>query len=437
MAVGDEHIVRGVASHPPTAPAPAGLWIYAAGRRSTADPGPVPGPTMPPLSRRAFARSVRGLPEEAFVAFVAAVWAARGFETAVDGRFVHATAPDTGEATTLFVAAKRPPWPAAVARHLPVGGGRPGWDAPPDRPVDVVVTRRSAADGDGPADVVTVDGLRRMVLYALDRETAATLVREHLGRPLAARPDDGPTVSRRAVVGAVAGTALVGLAGAVGAGLDRRVGLGGRGDLGPPAGDVDVGDGGDGIGDGDADGDAAATAGAGGDAAATAGAGGDATATGTGGSAVDGKQPAPATGPPCATSPAESVERQLFALLANTESNDGIRTVWAFGSNAFHRYNGTYEAFVEVMHQPPFRRLLEADGFELGGAETAGGVVRQPVVVTADGERHAFAFLLSEVPAGERAGCWLTEGLSYVSEGDTPTASGAVVAGGPRGPPER
>lgn len=408
-------------------PAHSGLWIYAAAYRSTVDPGPVPGAPMAPLSRRAFARSVRGLSEEAFVAFVAAVWAARGFETVVDGRFVHATPPSTGETTTLFVAAERPPWHAAVTRRLPVGGGRPGRDPPPNRPVDAVVTRRSAADLDGAADVVTVAELRRMVLYALDRETATALVHEHLGRSLAARPDDGPTVSRRAVVGAAAGTALVGLAGAVGAGLDRRAGAVGSANLDPAAGDADVGDGEGDVGDGDA-------------ATATAGAGGDATATGTGGSTVAGKQPAPATGPPCATSPAESVERQLFALLANTESNDGIRTVWAFGSNAFHRYNGTYEAFVEVMHQLPFRRLLEADGFELGEAETSGGIVRQPVVVTVGGERHSFAFLLSEVPAGERAGCWLTEGLSYVSGEDTPTASTvseAIGAGGQGGPPER
>lgn len=135
---------------------------------------------MPPLSRKAFVRALRGLSCREFEAFVADLWAARGFETAVEDGVVVAV--QSGE-----------------RRRLGVHHGA-GWLArfapgPSHEAVDAVVTS-GAGDSQTPGDVTTIDAgaLREMALYAIDRAECERLFRRHLGRPVAAAADDEPAV---------------------------------------------------------------------------------------------------------------------------------------------------------------------------------------------------------------------------------------------------
>jgi hypothetical protein len=118
---------------------------------------------------------LRRLDDDAFAAFVADLWAARGYETRRDGGRVHAAR----EGTALTIAAG------------PVG--RDAADA------DVVVTPRvdpgRERSRDGSARVVDADDLRDALWYALDRETARALCERHLGAPPA---DLRPPLRRRA-----------------------------------------------------------------------------------------------------------------------------------------------------------------------------------------------------------------------------------------------
>lgn len=123
-----------------------------------------------PVPEATFVRWCRRLDRAEFVRFLADLWAARGYETAVlgDGRISASR-----DGTTEYL--------------LPVPTRRVRSPTAPDAdgPVDVVVTngraddavRRAAATRD--ARPVDASDLHRMALYAVDRETLESLTREH------------------------------------------------------------------------------------------------------------------------------------------------------------------------------------------------------------------------------------------------------------------
>jgi hypothetical protein len=119
---------------------------------------------MAPLPQTRFRRALARRNREAAAAFVAALFDARGFETTlVDGGAVRVV---DGDDSRLFV----------------VAGDGPPTDA------DVVVdprggaARRDAA-ADAGADYLGPGALYRALLYAVDRDAAATVVETHLGVP--------------------------------------------------------------------------------------------------------------------------------------------------------------------------------------------------------------------------------------------------------------
>jgi hypothetical protein len=109
-------------------------------------------------------------------AFVADLWAARGFETHVDGDVVVATR--RGDAVVLF----------------PAVGGRLRAPSPPSRPVDAVVAPRggnaaAALAETHDARVLTATTLREMLRYAVAPADAEALCERHLGgSPATLRP---------------------------------------------------------------------------------------------------------------------------------------------------------------------------------------------------------------------------------------------------------
>ena len=118
---------------------------------------------MPPVSEAAFARRWRSLSPADRAAFVADLWAARGFETSREGAVVTVEGSPSG----------------ALELDCRAGGG-------------AALVRRGVATGT--QDVVEPAALRGMLLYAVDRDRAARLFERHFGRPL--RSDREPRTGR-------------------------------------------------------------------------------------------------------------------------------------------------------------------------------------------------------------------------------------------------
>lgn len=132
-----------------------------------------------------FARYLRRLDDEAFTAFVAALWDARGWAV-------------TREDGLLRVSDG-----ATVRLLAPVAGGRFRGtpSVPDDGRVDAVVTAALEPDdaaslaADRGADLLDARDVHRMLRYALDPDVAASLCATHLG----ARPEEmRPPLRRRA-----------------------------------------------------------------------------------------------------------------------------------------------------------------------------------------------------------------------------------------------
>ncbi|NHX36049.1 MULTISPECIES: hypothetical protein [Halolamina] len=124
---------------------------------------------MPPVSVDAFASEFRGLPASERTEFVSAVWAARGWETTVEAGVVVAERGDD-------------------RRRIRVAD--PGRFGTPDLDgVDTIVAARdreavqAAAVEAGVAYVPPAD-LRDLLLYGIERETAAEIYAEGVDRPL-------------------------------------------------------------------------------------------------------------------------------------------------------------------------------------------------------------------------------------------------------------
>ena len=132
-------------------------------------------------------------------AFVAALWAARGWETRVDGERVNAT--------------NHPEW-ADVTLLVPDGGRVPKT---PPSDIDAVVTTVPPSRPRVVRTIVPGD-LRRMALYAGDREAAADACRRFLGVSLGVDEEASSGVPLAevglvAVVGVVILAAVVGVVG--------------------------------------------------------------------------------------------------------------------------------------------------------------------------------------------------------------------------------
>jgi hypothetical protein len=208
--------------------------------------------THGPSTKRtaAVARRARRLDARRFVEFCADLWAARGYETRIDGDRIVATRPD--ERVVLFPRAARGPIPRAIEPFRgPLSrsavGSTPARRSDVDvvvTPVDAAWTRRLADRHDarhvGPAM------LADLLLYGVDRGDAETLAVRHLGASLPTllandhdRADDASDATADhpgvdlTTLAAVVGVALLALAAAV-AGVWTPGAFGNTDDTGPP-----------------------------------------------------------------------------------------------------------------------------------------------------------------------------------------------------------
>ncbi|MFB6218427.1 MAG: hypothetical protein ABEH77_04475 [Halobacteriaceae archaeon] len=365
----------------------------------------------PPLSRRAFVRRLRRLPHGRLAAFVADLWSARGWETAVrDG---HVVASRDGQRRRLLVHRER---------RL-----RPD-ETPPAAPrVDAVVTT-GGEDGAGAAlarerdaDLVTAGDLYEAVVYGLDRPAAKALLWDHLGAPTG-RPLSGEAVGR---VGALALALAVVVAVAAGAG---GVLSGGPGERAAALARTTTAGGGPGTGGG----------------ATTPAtiwtpeyfAGGLASTTTAAATAHTTRTLAPAeralvASPTCERSP-EEVVRTVVLALGDTDTDawqDGVRAAWRFLSPGARRGFGSYFAFAESLFTPAYAPLRNATDASLGPTvRTGNATVTQPATVVGPaGERTTFRFELVRQSGGENDGCWLVGGID-ARDGTTREATGPARA---------
>ena len=170
---------------------------------------------MAPPTEREFARLLAGLDRRRFARLLAALWRARGRSArAATGRV------DVTDGPTLLVDAPPRPLPAAVAaRRIADPAGADGVAAVATTAPGVAVRLRERG-----LSVVGPATLREALLYDVDRATADSLCRTHLGRPLDAPVAPSAVARARAVAGrvgtpgaVVVALVLVALVAAVGA----------------------------------------------------------------------------------------------------------------------------------------------------------------------------------------------------------------------------
>lgn len=329
---------------------------------------------MPPIPRSAFRRALTRLSDEAFVGFVADLWAARGFVTRIERGRVIAARPDRG-----------------TERRVIAVGEPAGID---QADVDVVVTRRDPSrvgDVEG-LGVLTIDDLYERSLYGIDRADTERLFRRYFDRGVEATPgDDAASIAVLVRDGLPVRPAVL----ALGLVIVLAVGaiVGGF----PPAGGAV---------------DAPGTA----DRAVTPAAPPTSTifaAQDTVGEAR-GTHLRTATPVNCLGTHEATLERQLEALASHDPpTNSGIKTVWRFGSQSFRWYAGSFAAFNASMHARPFRHLLGASEVETDLLADEDQLVRWRVTVRDGVDRYVYLFTLEVESVGVDAGCWRTAGLTF------------------------
>lgn len=349
------------------------------------------------------------LDRPAFGRFVADLWTLRGHDARFDGRVVRLSGEPDGDRIVL----------TCHGRRELSGGSRTGLppDVDPDEVTAVVTsdagdpTARAVADRADAALLGPTD-LRRMVRYAIDRESCDALLRRHLGRGLEDLGEDpsrgesrgregsrggrrialpGPGLPTAAVLVSVLAVAVV--AGVAGPGLTGTPSPGGASADATDASDEMI-----------------------------------LTPVVPNGTPTPG--PAVVSSLGCQPTPRAGVEAQLSALRANDpETNDGLRRVWDGATAEFRRYTGPFSTFVAIMHNHPFVGLLDPATVEYGASTRGDGVARQAFTVTSsDGERYVYAFTFVERDAST-AGCWSLTGLTYRSARHTATPAGSATPG--------
>lgn len=340
---------------------------------------------MPPIDRAEFARLLadEGFDARSFERFVADLWAARGWETRVEGGTVVA----------------RKSGSTKVLRVCHGAADRQSTDTV--RSADAVVTSGDGSSvrhvaGELGAELICVDDLHEMVLYAVDRETGGELLRRYFGRGVdgggsreptwrRSLPEDPTRRSKLTTILVIVLAAAVVLAGGVGPfpfapELDGTSGVG----VTPVA---------------------------------------DQTPTFAGKASV-GTLHASEDGSPelaspalCGHSPEVASDSLLTALRTNDpRTDDGVRTVWRFGSPDFWWYAGSYSEFLRVMERPPFEHLVGFESLERRTVTTFGDTARLTVTVAGpQGERFTYAVALTRHSREPREGCWLVDGLAYRS----------------------
>ncbi len=112
--------------------------------------------------------------------------------------------------------------------------------------------------------------------------------------------------------------------------------------------------------------------------------------------------------------PAEVVRIQLEALARNHTPYEhaGIEIAFRFASPANKRNTGPLDRFIRMVHNPPYRPMLNHREAEYGKIEVRGREAVQPVILTTrEGKRVGYVFFLSKQKGGPYDSCWMTDSV--------------------------
>lgn len=117
--------------------------------------------------------------------------------------------------------------------------------------------------------------------------------------------------------------------------------------------------------------------------------------------------------PTCERAPGTVVYVQVGALrTADPQRGDGIRTVWGFASRSL-KARTTYDAFAERLRAPEYRPLFDHVEAAYAPVETERTSARQRVTVTTpNGTTATYEWRLSRQGGGRLDGCWMIDGIS-------------------------
>lgn len=122
-------------------------------------------------------------------------------------------------------------------------------------------------------------------------------------------------------------------------------------------------------------------------------------------------------------SPALTAEQVVTIQLNALQHNDsptpdfGIETTFRFASPANRVATGPLDRFADVVKGSIYRPMINHRRVDRSPMHIDGDQARQRVtIVTANGARVAYMFLLSRQHGGDYDGCWMTDGVARLNE---------------------
>jgi hypothetical protein len=116
--------------------------------------------------------------------------------------------------------------------------------------------------------------------------------------------------------------------------------------------------------------------------------------------------------------PNDVVQIQLEAFRNNDtpEPNSGIRRAFAFASPENREFTGPVDEFIDLLHDPRYRDLLNFQDVEYGPVDSVEDTAVQPVmVVNQAGDPVVSMFALSRQTEPPYEDCWMTDGVMRMS----------------------
>ncbi len=113
-------------------------------------------------------------------------------------------------------------------------------------------------------------------------------------------------------------------------------------------------------------------------------------------------------------SPADVIRIQLQALSDNNHpyENAGIEIAFRFASPANKDTTGPLERFIQMVHSPAYRPMLDHQSVSYGDLQVKDNQAAQAVILTSSsGERVGYVFTLSKQEGDTCRGCWMTDGV--------------------------
>jgi hypothetical protein len=129
-------------------------------------------------------------------------------------------------------------------------------------------------------------------------------------------------------------------------------------------------------------------------------------------------------------SPEQVVQYQISALQHNDDPvpDAGIERAFRFASPKNKEFTGPLARYAQIVKGPAYSSLLNCLSSSVVGSTASPGTAAVYVrIVTSNGRRVAYVFILSKQIEGEFANCWMTDSVSPVDSGEDAPAEGVTI----------